>query len=275
MHWFRRGVGTTIGTILLVVETIRILSELGFIKAASGALNIWNIYEFLRDHVWNAGWAGTMLDVLSHPLVHVLLLGSGVALIIWDNRRSKPIPSAQPSGPPAEVTASEPPPPPPAPRALSTYEADLKVKAIDNVLEILTMDMEPIIAIWPRLTNWFNAIKDPTYNPNFRQELMAFRESFKGAALKLDNLRDRLPQYQDVIVAAQQTRYNEFIAAIERYMGVFMHIQDSVKPNAPDEALRTFLDKPAMEFDRAMTGFIGWRNAARSQVIELRRAISP
>jgi hypothetical protein len=90
MHSFKRGIGTIIGAVLLVIETVRILSELGVVRAASGALNLWNVYEFMRDHVWKSPWLATVLDVFSHPLMHVFLLASGVGLIIWDNRRTKP-----------------------------------------------------------------------------------------------------------------------------------------------------------------------------------------
>jgi hypothetical protein len=280
MSWFKRGWRSAVGVAVLGIETVRIISELGIIKATSGALGIWQIYEFARDHFWAA--AEPMLNFINQPLVHFFLIAAGIGFIVWDNRREKnkeipPPPidlglpaAAAPTSPPVEPETK------PAPRALSTYEAELKVKSIDKVLEILTEDMDPIIAMWPRLTNWFNVIKSPAYNPIFRQELMALRNNFTGAALKLDNLRDRLPQYQDVVVAAQPALYyNELIAVIERYMSVFMHVQDSVKKDAPDEALRTFMDQPAMQFDRAMTTFITWRNTARSEVLELRRAISP
>jgi hypothetical protein len=90
MSLFRHGWRSTIGAIFLVVEAFRIVSELGIIKAASGALNLWQIYEFSRDHLWNSIRVTSMLDVMNHPAVHALLIASGVGLIIWDNRRTKP-----------------------------------------------------------------------------------------------------------------------------------------------------------------------------------------
>src|SRR5437868_4385350 len=89
MSSFKHGWRSTIGTVFLAVEAIRIVSELGIIKAISGALNLWQIYEFIRDHLWSAVRVGAVLEFMSHPLVHALLIASGVGLIIWDNRRSK------------------------------------------------------------------------------------------------------------------------------------------------------------------------------------------
>jgi len=90
MSLFKQGWRSIVGAVFLLVETVRIFSDLGIIKATSGALNLWQIYEFIRDHFWSAV---TMLGVLSHPLVHALLIASGIGLIIWDNRRSRQKPS--------------------------------------------------------------------------------------------------------------------------------------------------------------------------------------
>jgi hypothetical protein len=165
--------------------------------------------------------------------------------------------------------------PAPPPRQLSAYEAELKVRAIDKVLRVLSTDMQAVIDKFPAQQNWWNALKDPKNHPNFRPGLLVFRDEFKTASLKLDALRNELPEYQDLIGMVQQTYYEKVLKAVERYLIQFMYVQDTVKPDASAEALKAFMDDAMTGQYEAMNEFIRWRNGAREQVLQLRRQISP
>ncbi|MEH2502595.1 hypothetical protein V1290_001406 [Bradyrhizobium sp. AZCC 1578] len=167
------------------------------------------------------------------------------------------------------------PPPPPAPRPLSTYEAELKVRAIDKFLKVLSDDMQPVIDKFPLQQNWWNALKDPKDNPTFRPDLLAFRDEFKAACLKLDSLRNNTPEYKDLTGMVEQPQFTKTLKAIEKYLVQFMYVQDTVKQNASKEALLAFMDDSMTEYHEAMNLFVQWRNEARAKVLELRGKISP
>jgi hypothetical protein len=179
---------------------------------------------------------------------------------------------------PAEIQSS--PTPTPAPsappsRPLTAYEAEKKLPVIDAFLAILQDDMQPTINDGPRLqTNWWNAIKDPTNNPKYGEELIAYRDLIKNNLNKLDQLRDRNPQYQDVIVAVQQTYWNTVIPAVEKFLIAYQLASTQLKP-AASEAMQFLMKEPSDGFGKAIQDFTQWRNTARSRLIEIRRSISP
>lgn len=89
MAWLKdRWVGL-LGKLILAVEAVRILSEFGFVKSLTGALSLYQIYEFARDHIWSHLREGPLVDFLSLPLVHAALILGGILFIWWDNRRTK------------------------------------------------------------------------------------------------------------------------------------------------------------------------------------------
>jgi hypothetical protein len=159
-------------------------------------------------------------------------------------------------------------------RPLSSYEAELKVRAIDNILKILSADMQPVVERFPLQQNWWNALKDPKNNPNFRENLISFRDEYKAACLKLDSLRNNIPEYQDLVQIIEQPNYSKNLQALEKYLVQFMYVQDTVKPDASKEALLSFMDDFMTAQYNAMNDFIGWRNSTRAKVLELRRQIS-
>jgi hypothetical protein len=244
---------------------------------------------FSKDHSWDPQVPEILMRVVAAVKpIYVVAFGIGVAVVgialqlmrgpeTVTRVVSVPIPSLPVASLPAhslsttpiaEPVASDPPQ-----RPLSAYEAELKLKAIDRVLAILSDDMEPVIQKAPALAGWWNALKAPATTPNFRQDLLAFRDEFKEASLKLDSLRNKLPQYQDLVTAVQQSYYNDALKNIEKYLVTYMYVEDSIKPEASGEALKAFLDPPMGVFVQTMVDFTAWRNNARSRVLELRQAI--
>jgi hypothetical protein len=135
--------------------------------------------------------------------------------------------------------------------------------------------MQPVIEKFPLQQNWWNALKDPKSDPNFREHLLKFRDDYKDACLKLDSFRNTIPEYQDLVAILAQPNYQKMLKALEKYLIQFMYVQDTVKPDASKEALLAFMDDHMTDQYNATNEFIGWRNATRAKVLDLRRAISP
>jgi hypothetical protein len=174
-----------------------------------------------------------------------------------------------------KVIARLEPPIPPTPRQLSPYEAETKLRAIDKTLKILTEDMQPLVDRFPLQQGWWNALKDPTNNPNFREDLLKFRDDYKATCLKLDTFRNSIPEYQDLVAMVAQPSYEKVLKSLEKYMIQFMYVQDTVKQDASKEALLAFMDDHMTDQYNAMNEFIRWRNETKERVLNLRRQISP
>lgn len=166
--------------------------------------------------------------------------------------------------------------PTPLSRPLSAYEADLKVKVIDKVLEILSNDMEPIVAKGVQLKSGaWNAFKDPKNHPTYGSDLLAYRDSFKQSVEKLDALRSQNPQYRDIVVASQQTCYHSCLRGIENFLITYQHLSTYLKEDVSNEVFSGLMKLDVEAFDKAIQDFTEWRNRARQRVLELRRQISP
>jgi hypothetical protein len=178
-----------------------------------------------------------------------------------------------------EATIESQPALPPAPspsRPLSAYEVEKKLPVIDAFLSVLQDDMQSTIDDGPRLqTNWWNAIKDPKNNPKYGEELVSYRDKIKANLAKLDSLRDRNPQYQDLVVVTQQTYWQPVTTAVDKFVVAYQLASTQMKPDSAREALEFMMKEPEAEFGKAIQYFTEWRNTVRSRLIEIRRQISP
>jgi hypothetical protein len=177
--------------------------------------------------------------------------------------------------PPKEATVPAAPPAPP-PRPLTAYEAEKKLRAIDQALDILSNDMQPSISDGPRLNNGWNALKDRKNYPNYSEELTAYTDRFKQNATKLDDLRARIPEYQDIVMVTTQTYYNSAWPAIQDYRATWQRMLYLDVENKMDQgSLDVFMKGPSNAFEKAIRDFTEWRNRTRGRLVELRREISP
>ncbi|WNV08901.1 hypothetical protein [Tardiphaga sp. 709] len=224
--------------------------------------------------------------------IHVITIGIAIVLagVIWQYMRPQeprqvvathlnlgpeqnldkksgavPLPQNQTEARKAEV---------PPQRPLTPYEAELKLRPIDRSLKILSIEMQDLIEKYPPLQSWWNAIKDPTNNPDFGDRLLAFRDQFKIVCLSLDKLRNDIPEYQDIVRFISQPNYESTLKDIEAYMIMFMYVQNSIKLDAPGDALKAFLDPRMSDFTASMQRWITWRNETKEHLLSLRRQIS-
>jgi hypothetical protein len=163
---------------------------------------------------------------------------------------------------------------PPPKRALSTYEAEQYVKAIDAFLKILKEDMEPLVMDGPGLkSGWWNAIKDPKNHPSYGDKLLAYRDLLVESTNRLEALRAKLPEFQELIVAAQPTAYNSVKRGVEDFLVAYQYVRSSLKDDTGVEVLHYFMKAPEERFAEAVREFTAWRNRAQGNVIDLRRAV--
>jgi hypothetical protein len=159
---------------------------------------------------------------------------------------------------------------------LSAYEAELKLRLIDQMLRIVSDTMEPIIANGPGLqTGAWNAFKDPTNHPNYRANLLTYMNAIRDNAKTLDDLRDRNPQYQDIVVATQQMYYNSVYPAVEDFVSTYGRLSQYLKNDVSNDSFEYLMKSPRDKFGTAIQQFTQWRNTVRGQLIELRRKLSP
>jgi hypothetical protein len=167
-----------------------------------------------------------------------------------------------------------PPTPPPSP-PLSAYEVGKKLPVVDAFLTILQDDMQITIDDGPRLqSDWWNALKANT-PPNYWEQLLAYRDKIKVDLDRIEVLRGKNPQYQDIIVAAQPTYWNVVLPKVEKFLTAYQYVSTSMKPDASREALVFVMDDAENGLRKAIQDFTEWRNTARSRLIEIRTKISP
>jgi hypothetical protein len=157
----------------------------------------------------------------------VFLAGIAVLpILIWPPAvPEKPIQAAQQPAPASEAARNKievpapitTPPPPPSP-PLTPYEAEKKLRVIDEFIQILSVEMEPIIKDGPQFTNAWNAFKDPKNNPSFLPELDSYRSRLQGTFKRWIDLREKHPEYQDILISMDKIRYpTDFLDDMEKY----------------------------------------------------------
>ncbi|MGP9811615.1 hypothetical protein ACTZWT_08910 [Rhodopseudomonas sp. NSM] len=161
-------------------------------------------------------------------------------------------------------------------RPLNDYEAGKKLPVIDSFLDVLQNDMQRTIDDGPRFrTNWWNAIKDPANNPKYWDELLAYRDNIKTCIDRIEKLRAKFPQYQDITIAVQPTYWNKLTPLVERFLVAYQYASTSMKSDASREALLFVMNEPELGFEKGLQDFIAWRNRAQGDLLEIRRQASP
>jgi hypothetical protein len=82
----RQGWIGIIGDLVVSVELLRLLWR-NAIKPLLNLVSFGGDIDFILEHHEKPGWVGAMIDFFGHPLVQTTIIGIGLGLIFWDNRR--------------------------------------------------------------------------------------------------------------------------------------------------------------------------------------------
>jgi hypothetical protein len=166
----------------------------------------------------------------------------------------------------------EPPAPPPPPRPLSTYEAEQKIRVIDSVLKILRTDMQPLEDKWylPQLGHAWNALKDPSNNPNYLKELLTYRDLFKSHCESLITLRNNNSEYPDIVSATEQPNYEAELKPIEDFLVLSQQLLTYLKPDIGNDDFNRILGNSSAAALKATQEFIVWRTQTRIKMEKMR-----
>ena len=155
------------------------------------------------------------------------------------------------------------------------YEIELKLKLIDQVVDIISNEMEKVFSEGPRLqSGWWNALKDPVNNQNYETDLFKYRDFFKNINAQLDATLKKPPQYEDVVAVSKYAAYDSTLAAIEGFLIAYQYIKSSVRDNTPAEALRYFMKPYEDPFIKANQTFHDWRYTTLIRLKEIRKLVS-
>jgi hypothetical protein len=99
--------------------------------------------------------------------------------------------------------------------------------------------------------------------------------AIRDNAKTLDDLRDRNPQYQDIVVATQQMYYNSVYPAVEDFVSTYGRLSQYLKNDVSNDSFEYLMKSARDKFGTAIQQFTQWRNTVRGQLIELRRKLSP
>jgi hypothetical protein len=165
----------------------------------------------------------------------------------------------------------------PAPRPLSTYEAEQKIRVIDSILKMLRVDMQPLEDKWylPQVSHAWNALKDPANHPNYLSDLIAYRDAFKMACSNLITFRNKNSEYPDIMTATEQPNYDAEIKAIENYLVLSQQLLTYLKPDIGNDEFNRILQPSSEAALRATQEFVVWRTQTRIKMETARIELQP
>lgn len=172
-----------------------------------------------------------------------------------------PSPTEQPRDQTAAIAA----------RPLPPAEADRKIKAIDQLLDVIGPAMEPTIAEGFRLKSGaWNAFADPKNSPNYDKDLDNYVTVTKANEEKLASLRDQRSEYPD-LAASLSDIYRLYGAAANFRQG-YQLLATYLSKNIDNNHFEFLLKPYAEPFNTAILGFRDWRNNAHASMVRLRQA---
>jgi hypothetical protein len=165
----------------------------------------------------------------------------------------------------------------PAPRPLSTYEAEQKIRVIDSILKMLRVDMQPLEDKWnlPQVGHAWNALKDPANHQNYLSDLIAYRDAFKMACSNLITFRNKNSEYPDILTATEQPNYEAELKAIENYLVLSQQLLAYLKPDIGNDEFNRILQPSSEAALRATQEFVVWRTQTRIKMETARIELQP
>lgn len=290
------------------MDVIRTLAIKVFSRGSPFVLLAWFGWELLKDRIISGtnslidSWIGEaagrfILAFLSSPYAvpaTLAVLIFGWMAIAWQRdgrpgssssrrsalapaRSAKPVASAPTPvrPPPSPVPPSAPPDKPPRP-PLTPYEIETRLKVIDEAIVFVRDRMEQTVKDGPRLAgNWWNGLADKTNNPNYRGELLAFRDKIKQDLDDLEAFRTKNAFFQPVVIAVQPAYWDKVLRPCDGMLVAFQYIEQMWTPKVGPEGPNFFMKSYNDDFKQAIQTFGGWRTSALNQLMDLRRELAP
>jgi hypothetical protein len=194
-------------------------------------------------------------------LMIALLFSGGMIFQAWLAASSEK--NRQQSPPPEQQSHQTPPDslPPPS-RPLSPAEADRKVKTIDQFLDLLGDEMQPLISRGSRLqTGAWNAFADPKNNPNYAADLFAYIELAKSTDEKLRVLIAKHLEYPDLAAAVDS--FYPIGAAASNFQMAYGLLATYLSKNADTSVFYRLMAPFSDPFARDIVKFREWRDGAQ------------
>lgn len=174
--------------------------------------------------------------------------------------------------------ASEPEPRPalPAPRQMSAYEVEKKLRAIDEFLDFLNTEMRPTVDQGNRVRDLaWEIFQDRERNASYQQEMEAHIRMVRSNFDAFERLRGLYPQYPDIVAATEQRYGVKLESTATDYMREFALLLACLKDNTPKQHFSEIMSAKRAAFDDALNAFRVWRQKTAKALAELRRTLAP
>jgi hypothetical protein len=150
------------------------------------------------------------------------------------------------------------------------YDIGSKLHILDGALQIMQTDMEPVWKDGLRFENsiW-NAIRDPAHNKDYADDLKAYRQKMTTGYERIEALRKRYPQYDDIDRLLQQPYYDQFSKAINGYIGAYYDLRP-LGSNLTMSAIKPWNDA----FQQGVSEFEQWLHTTENDVISCRKLLA-
>lgn len=204
------------------------------------------------------------------PFLAVALFGGVLVVAGIGSYSLSPSRTTGPSEPSSPTIVSE------APRiaAIPTAPDDVpkKLKAIDNLEEILRNELAPMIQKGAQLSTggWWNDTVTGK-GQELRENVIRWRDAQANLAGHLRSIRDQSGKFPDIQALYDPSYENTFNPAMERFVAAVANLGDG-KWNP--ETLRFFMQPIADDCYKQLNNVEGWRQERLRATLELRKKFS-
>jgi hypothetical protein len=241
------------------------------ISAVGGG--VWFAWRYIQMMAANIGW-GVYAVVAAACLFSVIGIAATVIKTIRLFRNKAPeIPESETvqDQKPLQLDTPKPEPLLTPKRPLTAYEAERKLKVVDAGLEMLK-EMREIIA-WGRRLHAERWYADDTRIVEYPDEVQDLITALRAFCVAADAHRNDNQEYQDVMLALQQTYFNESVNALAVYMNACRDVSKALQSGAPVESVMGLYRSYEQGFEATLAAMEAWHNKARGDLGDIRKEI--
>jgi hypothetical protein len=188
----------------------------------------------------------------------------------WERREPPKIapiivPAKPATGPPTEQ-----------PRRLSAYEAERKIRLIDQVLEILRTEIVPAVEEAQRHASRF---KDSYLYPDrwdqIDEGVRRTRDNLQKAYLKIESVKHGQHEHGEIAGLLAMPEGNSLASSLGHAWISFQHCRNWLKDNTPGDSFQHIFGPRELDLQVATERLVHWRVKVEGALVRLRRSLEP
>lgn len=219
--------------------------------------------DFIRDN-WSA--IGAFIDGWG-MFIGLVIAGLLIAKAIKDTPES--------AAPPPKTVKLQSEPVAASKREMSSYEAEMKIRVIDDLLAMLRGDPWRYVKVGKELQEeaW-GAFKHAERFPQHESNWQFYEADLRNLLKKLEAMKADNRHYIDIVSLVNLDATRDLLSAVGNFHKTFVVLRNSLREDAKG-AFHHLMGPRTVLIDTGLDALLRWRNSTQQALTKMRQSLSP